>query len=274
MFGLSIYEIAMLAVALLIAGGVTGVLAGLFGVGGGAIIVPVLYELFRIMGVTEDVRMATCVGTSLAVIIPTSIRSFRAHNARGAADLSVLKAWAAPIVVGVLMGAAIARYAPPALFKLVFVCIAAVSAVRLLGGFTWRIADDLPKGPLMALYGWIVGILSALMGIGGGQLTNLIMMFHNRPIHQTVATSSGVGMLIALPGTLGYMIAGWDKVGLPPLSLGFVSLIGVALFIPASVATAPLGVRVAHALTKRKLELAFGAFLLIVCLRFVVSLLG
>lgn len=218
--------------------------------------------------------MATCVGTSLAVIIPTSIRSFRAHNARGAADLSVLKAWAAPIVVGVLMGAAIARYAPPALFKLVFVCIAAVSAVRLLGGFTWRIADDLPKGPLMALYGWIVGILSALMGIGGGQLTNLIMMFHNRPIHQTVATSSGVGMLIALPGTLGYMIAGWDKVGLPPLSLGFVSLIGVALFIPASVATAPLGVRVAHALTKRKLELAFGAFLLIVCLRFVVSLLG
>lgn len=274
MFGLSFYEIAMLAVALLIAGGITGVLAGLFGVGGGAIIVPVLYELFRIMGVPEDVRMATCVGTSLAIIIPTSIRSFRAHNARGAADLSVLKAWAAPIVVGVLMGAAIARYAPPALFKLVFVCVAAVSAVRLLGGFTWRIADDLPKGPLMMLYGWIVGILSALMGIGGGQLSNLIMMFHNRPIHQTVATSSGVGMLIALPGTLGYMIAGWDKVGLPPLSIGFVSLIGVALFIPASVATAPLGVKVAHALSKRKLELAFGAFLLVVCLRFVFSLLG
>ena len=218
--------------------------------------------------------MATCVGTSLAIIIPTSIRSFRAHNARGAADLSVLKAWAAPIVVGVLMGAAIARYAPPALFKIVFVVVAAISAVRLLGGFTWRIAEDLPKGPLMNLYGWIVGFLSSLMGIGGGQLSNLIMMFHDRPIHQTVATSSGVGMLIAIPGTLGYMLAGWDKAGLPPLSIGFVSLIGVALFIPASVATAPLGVKIAHALSKRKLELAFGIFLLIVCLRFLISLLG
>lgn len=267
-------ELAMIAVALIAAGALTGVLAGVFGVGGGAVIVPVLYELFRILGVPEDVRMALCVGTSLAIIIPTSISSYKAHKARGTVDMDILRAWAAPVVIGTILGAIFARWAPPAVFKLVFVMVAGVNAIRLIGNLNWKIGDDMPKGPLMQAYGFVIGILSALMGIGGGQIANMIMTFHSRPIHQAVSTSAGLGLLIALPGAIGYVFAGWGKAGMPPLSIGYVSLLGVALFAPVSIFTAPWGVKLAHAMSKRSLEVAFGIFLACVSLRFVISLLG
>ncbi|WP_293865163.1 sulfite exporter TauE/SafE family protein [uncultured Alsobacter sp.] len=277
---IAVTQLVILAVGLLAAGAVTGLLAGIFGVGGGAIIVPVLYELFRIQGVPEDVRMPLAVGTSLAIIIPTSIRSFRAHQKKGAVDLSILKAWAVPVVVGVILGSLVARYAPAGLFKLVFVLVAGVSAIRLLfGRDSWRLGTDLPTGPLMKIYGLLIGVLSSLMGIGGGQLSNLFMTFYGRPIHQAVATSSGLGVIISIPGTLGYIYAGWPKMGLvpavlPPLSLGYISLIGMALVIPTSILTAPLGVTIAHKLSKRRLEVAFGIFLLLVSLRFLLGLFG
>ncbi len=274
MIGHSLTELAFLAAALAAAGALTGVLAGLFGVGGGALIVPVLYELFRILGVPEETRMPLCVGTSLAIIIPTSLRSFRAHHARGAVDMEILRAWALPTLIGVLAGSALARFAPPSVFKIVFVVVAGLSATRLIGNFKWKLGDDVPKGPGLRVFGLLNGTLSALMGIGGGQLATMFMTFYGRTIHQAVATSSGVGVLISIPGAIGYVLAGLDKPDLPPLSLGFVSLLGLAAFAPVSVLTAPLGVRIAHALTKRKLELAFGIFLLLVSLRFLASILG
>ena len=273
-FGIPAGELALIAIALGCAGAVTGVLAGVFGVGGGAVIVPVLYELFRILGVPEDVRMALSVGTSLAIIIPTSISSYKAHKARGTVDMDILRAWAVPVVIGTLLGAALARWAPPAVFKLVFVTVAGVNAIRLIGNLNWKLGDDLPKGPLMRVYGFFIGIFSALMGIGGGQIANMLMTFHGRPIHQAVSTSAGLGLLIALPGAIGYMLAGWDKGGLPPLSIGYVSLLGLALFAPVSIFTAPWGVKLAHAMSKRSLEIAFGVFLACVSLRFIFSLLG
>lgn len=274
-------DLVLLAILLLAGGAVMGLLAGVFGVGGGAVAVPILYELFRALDVPEEVRMPLCVGTSLAIIIPTSIRSFNAHRAKGAVDLSILKRWAVPVVTGVAMGAVLARYAPPDLFKVIFVAVASVSAIRLLfGRDSWRLGTDLPSGPLMAFYGWIIGILSSLMGIGGGQLSNLFMTFYGRPIHQAIATSSGLGVLISIPGALGYIYAGWpraaefpDVVALqPPMALGYVSLIGLVLFIPTSIITAPIGARFAHTLTKRRLEVAFGIFLLLVSLRFLFGL--
>ncbi|MCZ8029612.1 MAG: sulfite exporter TauE/SafE family protein [Rubrivivax sp.] len=270
----AIAQLVFLAVGLLLAGALTGLLAGVFGVGGGAIIVPVLYEMFRLQGIPEDIRMPLAVGTSLAVIIPTSIRSFRAHRAKGAVDLSILKAWAVPVVIGVIAGSLAARYAPPDVFKAVFVVVAGASAIRLLfGRDSWRIADDLPKGPLMKVYGLVIGVLSALMGIGGGQISNLLMTFYGRPIHQAVATSSGLGVLISIPGAIGYVYAGWPKMDvLPPLSLGYVSLLGAGLLVPTSIWTAPLGVQLAHRLSKRKLEIAFGLFLSIICLRFLLGI--
>ena len=272
--GISAGELALMALALAGAGAVTGILAGVFGVGGGALIVPVLYELFRILGVPEEVRMPLCVGTSLAIIIPTSISSFRAHQKRGAVDMSVIRTWAVPVVVGVLLGSACARFAPAAVFKLVFVVVASFNAARLLFNLTWRLGDELPGGFLMKLYGLIIGVLSSLMGIGGGQISSMFMMFYNRPIHQAVSTSAGIGMIIAIPGAIGYMVAGWGKAGLPPFSVGFVSIVGLLLFSPLSIVTAPIGVRLAHALSKRQLEIAFGCFLVLVSGRFVASLLG
>lgn len=276
-YDVSLAQLAVLVVGLLAAGAVTGLLAGVFGVGGGAIIVPVLYELFRLQGVPDDIRTPLAVGTSLAIIIPTSIRSFRAHQRKGAVDLSVLRAWAAPVVIGVIAGSLVARDAPAALFKAVFVVVAGVSAIRLLfGRDSWRLGKDLPSGPLMKAYGLLIGVLSSLMGIGGGQLSNLFMTFYGRPIHQAVATSSGLGVLISIPGALGYVYAGWPRMEggvLPWGSLGFVSVVGALLVVPTSIWTAPIGVNIAHRLSKRRLEIAFGLFLLIICLRFASQLM-
>jgi uncharacterized membrane protein YfcA len=266
-------ELLSIAVTLLIAGALTGMLAGMFGVGGGALIVPVLYEVFGVLDVPDETRMPLAVGTSLAIIIPTSIRSWLSHRARGAVDAALLRAWAVPIVLGVLVGATIARFAPALVFQLVFVVVAGVNAVKLISGTTrWDIATDLPKGALLRAYGWVIGLLSSLMGIGGGQIANIIMTTHGRPIHQSVATSAGIGVLISIPGAIGYMIAGWGQPGLPVDAIGFVSLIGFLLFVPTTLLTAGLGVRLAHSLSSRALQLAFGLFLMVVCLRFIYAI--
>jgi uncharacterized membrane protein YfcA len=226
--------------------------------------------------------MPLCIGTSLAIIIPTSIRSFRAHYLRGAVDMEILKIWWLTIVLGVVAGSVTARYAPERLFKIVFVMVAWSAAARLLlARDNWKFGDELPKGPLMRLYGFVVGLLSTLMGVGGGLFSNLLMTFYGRPIHQAVATSSALAVLISIPGALGYVYAGWpaaarypDVAALQwPFALGYVSLIGAVLVMPTSLLTAPLGVRAAHAMSKRTLEMAFGAYLFIVGSRFVISLL-
>lgn len=283
MAGLDISELIELAALLVAVGALSGFLAGLFGIGGGAILVPVFYECFRLAGVPLEVRMPLCIGTSLAVIIPTSIRSFQAHYRRGAVDMATVRQWWLPILIGVVAGSVIARYAPERLFKIVFVGVAYSAVARLLlARESWKLGDDLPKGVLMKLYGFVVGILSTLMGIGGGLFSNLLMTFYSRPIHQAVATSSALAVLISIPGALGYVYAGWpaaarfpDVMALqPPLALGYISLIGAVLVMPMSLFTAPLGVRVAHALSKRWLEVAFGCYLLIVGSRFLFSLLS
>src|SRR3954449_12349203 len=167
--GLNVSELLELAALSVVVGALAGFLAGVFGIGGGAILVPVFYECFRIAGVPLEVRMPLCIGTSLAIIIPTSISSFQAHYRRGAVDLAILRVWWLPILVGVVAGSVVARYAPERLFKIVFVAVAWSAAVRLIfARESWKLGDDLPKGPLMRFYGFCVGILSTLMGIGGG----------------------------------------------------------------------------------------------------------
>src|SRR4051812_13080833 len=198
--GLNVSELVELALLLVAVGALSGFLAGLFGIGGGAILVPVFYECFRLAGVPLEVRMPLCIGTSLAIIIPTSISSFRSHYLRGAVDMNVLRLWAVPVISGVVLGSVIARYAPERLFKYVFVAVAWSAAIRLLfGRESWRLGDTLPGGFLMRLYGGLVGLLSTLMGVGGGLFSNLLMTFYRRPIHQAVATSSALAVLISIP---------------------------------------------------------------------------
>jgi uncharacterized membrane protein YfcA len=283
MAGLNPAELVELALMLAAVGALSGFFAGIFGIGGGAILVPVFYECFRLAGVPLEVRMPLCIGTSLAIIIPTSLSSFRAHYLRGAVDMDILKRWWLPIVTGVIVGSVTARFAPERLFKIVFVAVAWSAAARLLlARETWKLGAELPKGILMRIYGFVVGLLSTLMGIGGGLFANLLMTFYGRPIHQAVATSSALAVLISIPGALGYVYAGWpaaarfpDIAALQlPFAIGYVSLIGAALVMPTSLLTAPLGVRAAHAMSKRTLEMAFGTYLFIVGSRFVVSLLS
>ena len=275
MLGVPLSEIAVLAAAIVIAGVLTGILAGLFGIGGGAIIVPVLYDAFRILGVPDEVRMQLCVGTSLAIIVPTSIRSFRQHRASRELPVEVLRAWVAPIVVAIVIGSAMAAFMPATAFKLVFVVFTALIALRVLFNKEhWRLGDRLPGKPTMWAIGFITGLQSAVMGTGGGSVSTLALMLYGTPIHVAVGISAGVGVIISIVGTIGYAIAGLPKQALmPPLSIGYVSLIGVILMAPISAMIAPYGARLAHRLSKRKLEIAFGVFLLLVAARFLISLI-
>ncbi len=264
-----------LIAALAVAGALIGFLAGLFGIGGGAISVPVFYEVFQTLGHAPDVAMPMAVGTSLAVIIPTSIQSSRGHFKRGTVDMDLLRLWALPVLAGVVIGTVIARHAAPQVFQLVFAAVAAINATKLLvGGSGWRLRDSLPGKAAMRAYGAAVGLVSALMGIGGGAVSNLILTLHNVPIHRAVSTSAGVGVLIAIPGTLGYMVAGWGRTDLPADAVRFVSLATFALTIPTSLLTTRFGVALAHRLTRRHLETAFGVFLAAVCLRFLWAILA
>jgi uncharacterized protein len=281
--GLNGSELTELAFLLVAVGVLSGFLAGLFGIGGGAVLVPVFYECFRLAGVPLEVRMPLCIGTSLAIIIPTAVTSYRAHYARGAVDMEILKTWWLPVLIGVVAGSVTARYAPERLFKIVFVAVAWSAAARLLlARDNWKLGTDFPQGLLMRAYGFMVGLLSTLMGVGGGLFSNLLMTFYGRSIHQAVATSSTLAVLISIPGALGYVYAGWpaaarfpDVAALQwPFALGYVSLIGAVLVMPTSLLTAPLGVRAAHAMSKRTLEIAFGCYLFIVGGRFLISLLN
>ncbi len=272
--GIPLGELAWLAAAIVAGGVVSGFLAGLFGIGGGAIIVPVLYEVFRIIGVPDEIRMQLCIGTSLAIIIPTTIRSYVAHRARGAVMPDVLRIWMIPMVVGVGLGSALAAFAPQSVFKIAFIILAAIIAARLLfGGDRWRLGDELPGKAGMIAYGLGIGLAGSLMGVSGGSMSTMVLTLYGKPIHAAVGTAAGLGVPLTIAGTLGYVLAGLPHQALtPPLSLGFVSLIGVALMAPVSSWIAIFGVRAAHALAKRQLEIAFGIFLLLVSIRFVVSL--
>ena len=268
-------ELVFLAAAIIVAGIFTGLLAGLLGIGGAAITVPVLYELFRFLGVPDEVRMQLCVGTSLAVIVPISLRSFFAHRARSVVRTHVLRIWAIPVVLGVITGGIVAYYAPAALFKLVFVIFGySIATKHLLGKESWRLGHQLPGTGTLAVVGYFIGLISSLIGIAGGAMSTLFLTLFGETIHVAIANSSGLGVLISVPGAIGYMIAGWPKEALlPPLSVGYVSFLGLLLFAPASVLTTPYGARLAHDLSKKKLEFAFGLFLFAVATRFLISLI-
>jgi uncharacterized membrane protein YfcA len=268
-------DLAMLVAALLAAGLVAGFLAGLLGIGGGGVLVPVLYEAFGAVGVEPDVRMHMALGTTLAVIIATSLRSFAAHHAKRVADLALLKRVAPWVFAGVVAGTLTAEAASGTALKWVWAIAASVVALKMaLGREDWRLGDHLPAFPWPQIGAVAIAYLSTLMSIGGATFVVPALTLYGYAILPAVATASGVGPMIAIPGTLGYMWAGWGVEGLPPYSLGYVSLIGAAIIIPVSVFAAPFGVRLAHAIPRRRLELAFAAFLGVVALKFFVDLLG
>ncbi|MGE3919068.1 MAG: sulfite exporter TauE/SafE family protein [Hyphomicrobiaceae bacterium] len=260
--------------ALAAAGFLSGFLAGLLGIGGGAVVVVTLYEAFRWLGVDEAVRMHLTTGTALAIIAPTTLRSFMAHRARGIADLAFVRRMAVPVVAGVVLGSLVAGSSGGSVLKWVWVVMGSALALRMfLGRDEWRLGSEIPQSLAIEAYGVVLGAVSTLMSVGGGAYVVILMTLYGRPLHQAVATSSGFGPLIAIPGLLGFMWAGWGTTGMPPGTIGYVSLLGAALAIPTGLLGAPLGARISHGLTKRGLELAFAVFMTLVVIRFLASLL-
>jgi uncharacterized protein len=273
MSGIPLGELAILALAVAGSGVLTGIMAGLFGIGGGAVIVPVLYEVFGALGVPEEVRMQACIGTSFAVIIPTTLRSWFTHRSKNPGLDEVVRRWTLPAIAGVVTGVAIATVAPAVVFKVAFAVIAGVVAVKLLfSRESWRIADDLPRGPAQLPFGFLVGLAASLMGVSGGSIVNMIMMLYGKPIHTAVATAAGLGVPIAIVGSIGFMLAGLPHQSqMPPLSIGYVSVIGFVVIAPVSSYVAGLGARLALKTPRRRLEILLGLYMATVAARFVVA---
>lgn len=256
------------ALALAGVGFLSGLLAGLFGIGGGAVVVIALYEAFSAIGVDPSVRMHLATGTALAVLAPTTFRSFSAHRARGSVDLDLVRRLAPWIMLGVVGGVLIASRTSGDFLKWVWICMGSFLALRMgLGRDDWRLGEAIPRSFLVEAYAAFVGCISALMSIGGGAYITLLMTLYGRTLHQAVGTSSAFGPLIAVPAVIGFAWAGWDKPLLPAGSLGYVSLIGAALVIPTGLLGAPVGAGLAHGWPKRKLEIAFAIFMGAVVLR-------
>lgn len=262
-----IYGLSLLGTGL-----VGGVLAGLLGVGGGIVIVPVLYHVFTALGIDEGVRMQIAVATSLATIIPTSFRSVHAHYKKGAVDMALLKRWARPIIAGALIGTIIAKVIGGGGMTLIFATVAlGVASYMAFGREEWRLGDHLPGLLAQSSIAGVTGFLSTLMGIGGGTFGVTALTLYSVPIHRAVGTSAGFGLLIAIPATLGFIVSGWDIAGRPPFSLGYVSLIGFALIVPMTLIAVPWGASLAHRLSRTALRRAFAVFLAATSLRMFMS---
>jgi uncharacterized membrane protein YfcA len=270
----SLETLLAFALALGLSGLVGGFVAGLLGVGGGIVVVPVLFHVFTALGVDESVRMHLAVGTSLATIVPTSLRSTLAHRARNAVDGALLRSWAPHLVAGVIAGSLLASTIGGRGLTLVF----AVVALLVAGNFAfgregWRIASSPPAGLGRAGLAAGIGLVSTLMGIGGGTLGVPLLTLFGMPIHRAVGTAAGIGLIISVPGSLGFIAAGWDAAQRPPLSLGYVSLVGFALMTPLMVLAAPWGAALAHRLSRKALALAFALFLVLTSTRMFASLM-
>jgi uncharacterized membrane protein YfcA len=265
--------IAALAAVMAVTGLFSGTLAGLLGVGGGIVIVPVLFNVFPFLSIPEAIQMKLAVGTSLATIIPTSIQSARKHHARGAMDVPLLKAMIPSLIIGVAIGTVIAIWVKGSTLTAVFAVIALLVALNM--GFTGvdaRLRESFPTGILRQVLGIFIGGVSAMMGIGGGTVGVPLMNLFGTPIRSAVATASAFGIVIAIPATIGFIYAGWGDPLLPPASLGYVNLIGFALIVPSSMLATPWGVHLAHTIPPLALKRAFAVFLAITSIRMIYSL--
>lgn len=272
---LPLSELLSLLGVFLAAGVVAGLIAGLFGVGGGVVIVPALFYAFTALGVGGEADLHVAVGTSLTVIVATSLRSLNAHRKHGAVDEAVLKSWSPWIALGAAAGALVAGVVSRQGLAIVYVVAVLLVAANMGFGSEDRpLRRELPTGWWRGGIGTALGLLSALMGVGGGGLGGMLMTLCGRPIHQAVATASGFGLAIGVPAALGFVIVGWASEGRPPLSLGYVNLPAALVMGGVTAVVAPWGARLAHRLDRKTLRRAFAAFLALTALSVAGKALG
>ncbi|MEJ6398583.1 sulfite exporter TauE/SafE family protein [Yoonia sp. 208BN28-4] len=262
-----------MAALLLVIGAFAGVLAGLLGVGGGIVLVPAFYYAFAALGYDSPQLMQMCLGTSLATIIVTSLRSVQSHHKKGAVDWSILRGWAPGIVVGAVIGFFVASALRSDVLQAIFGCLGiAVGLYMAFGKNTWRLGDVMPTGIFRAAFSPVIGFLSVLMGIGGGSFGVPLMTLHGVPIHRAVATAAGFGVIIAVPSVIGFLTV--DMAVAPPFSVGAVNLGAFGLVVAMTLVTAPWGAALAHRLDPKPLKRIFGGFLILVALNMLRKALG
>ncbi len=264
--------IALLIAGMALTGMIGGILAGLLGVGGGIVIVPVLFWVLKTFQISPEHASHLAVATSLATIIPTSISSMRAHAKRGTVDRDLLRVWGPAVFVGALIGGGLAKVVSGDALRMIFGVVGILVAVNMAIPKTLVISESLPSSGLVnRAIAAVIGIISSLMGIGGGTLSVPTLSAFSFPAHRAVGTAAALGFLIAVPGVAGFIYAGLGVEGLPPGSLGYVSLPAALIIAPVSYLCAPLGARLAHALDARNLKRAFALFLAITAVRMLMS---
>ncbi len=267
--------LAQMLVLLVVIGGFAGVLAGLLGVGGGIVLVPAFFYAFQTLGYGGPQLMQMCLATSLATIIVTSLRSVSSHNKKGAVNWDVLRGWGPGIALGALAGVLVASSLRSATLQGLFGVVGIVIGLYLgLGRAEWRLGAAMPKGLRRAVMSPLVGFMSVLMGIGGGSFGVPLMSLYNTPIHRAVATAAGFGVIIAVPSVLGFLFLPIDPAQRPPLTIGAVNLVAFGVVIAMTLMTAPLGVKLAHAMDPKPLRRVFGAFLTLVALNMLRKAMG
>ena len=258
-------------IILIITGGVAGILAGLLGIGGGILIVPVLVFVFRYQGVDPTIIMHMAIGTSLATIVITSLSSIREHQAHGAIIWSIVKLIAPSIIIGAFLGAAIANALPSVSLRLIFAPFMLLVAFQMVFVHSPKPQRQLPQKSGMFLTGGIIGSLCSILGIGGGSLSVPFMTFCNVSVRKAVATSAAIGFPIALAGTIGFIVSGWNVDVLPEWNLGYINLKAALSIVIASVLTAPLGAKLTHIMPVNLLKKVFAVLLVIVAIKFILE---
>jgi uncharacterized membrane protein YfcA len=254
--------------ALVTTGIFAGILAGLLGVGGGIVIVPVLFFLFQSFGVSPESAMLIATATSLATIVPTSISSIRSHNQKGNVDFELLKRWAAFVFIGVLLGSWLVTRVDGSLLTLLFGIIAVLSALNLL--FRTGKSALYPKLPGkggQSIMGTSIGFFSSMVGIGGGTISVPLLTLYNYPAHKAVGTAAAIGLIISLPGALTMLVLGSTPADAPAGTFGLVNLFGFICIVPLTVLFAPVGASLAAKLDAVKLKKIFAFVLLLTGLR-------
>ena len=259
---------------LLVTGVVAGLIAGMFGVGGGIVIVPILFWIFTSLQFPDEILMHMAVGSSLATIIPTSIASSRAHYRKGSIDIDVIKKWGFGIFLGALLGGFSGKFFTSNELKYVFAIVAFIVALNMFIKNSLKFSNKFPKSKIINSFSsLIIGFVSSLMGVGAGTIGVPSLMSLSIPIHKAVGTAAALGLFISIPATIGLAFSGFDVPNRPPLSIGYINLIAFFIMFPLTVFFAPIGVKIAHLINQRMLKIIFGIFLIITSTKMLISIL-
>jgi uncharacterized membrane protein YfcA len=267
-------ELLVYFIGLLITGVIGGLIAGLFGVGGGIVIVPILFWIFTSLNFPNEILMHMAIGSSLATIIPTSISSARAHYYRGSIEIDIIKKWAPGIFLGAIIGGLSGKYFSVNELKYLFASIAFLVALNMFFKEPLRLGNNFPKSRLLnIIMSSLIGLVSSLMGVGAGTLGVPALVALSVPIHKAIGTAAALGLFIAVPATLGLAFSGFNIPNRPPMSIGYVNLIAFFIMFPLTVFFAPVGVKLAHRINQRALKSIFGIFLIITSIKMLSSII-